>query len=157
MTQMPSNTDSSKPLSDDAATVLLRLAIEAEDPIGDMIAMADLPSRELWADIKERWQCLGRPITDASVANLLGEPEHRAKRWRRQRNLLLPVRRRLAALSELLFLLESRRIKSIGETELLAVISTLRGASAAVDEATALEVLGAFEPQPEKPSSSVGI
>jgi len=155
---MPSNRDSSGSLSDDAATVLLRLATEAEDPVSDMTALADLPSRELWADIKERWQCLGRPMTDASVAKLLGESELSAKRWRLQKTELpLSVRRRLAALSELLFLLDSQSIRSIGQTELLAVISTLRGASEAVDEATALDVLGSLDPQPEKPSSSIGI
>jgi hypothetical protein len=144
-------------MSDDAAAALLRLSTEAEDPIGDMTAMADLPLRELWADIRERWKCLSGPMTDASLAKLFGEPEPRAKRWRRQTQLPLPVRRRIAALNELLFLLESQRIKSVRESELLALISALRGASVTVDEATALDVLGAFEPQPDKPSGSVGI
>lgn len=84
---MTGNNDSSNPLTDDAATVLLRLAAEKGDPIGDMTALAELPPPELWADIRERWQCLGWPMTEAAVAQLLGEEELRAKRWMQQRDL----------------------------------------------------------------------
>ena len=65
-------TDSTQGLSDADITALLKVGMATPDVPADLEALAQLPAKELWADIRERWKCLSRPMTDASLAKLFG-------------------------------------------------------------------------------------
>ena len=66
-----------------------------------------LHPRELWPEVIERWTELGLAWSNALAAQVLGVPEGRVTRWQRRRELPLTVRQQLAALCQLLSLLES--------------------------------------------------
>jgi len=123
---MNNPTGSTQHLSDATVTSLLKVGVSPPDLLADLDALAQLPAKELWADVLGRWNSLGLKWSDASAARLLGEQPYRVKWWRRQRDLPAGVQRRLAALAILLAVRVCGWMESADNQELRTVVRTLR-------------------------------
>ena len=135
-----------------ASTATFGVGNRRHDVLADITDLAGLLRRELWQEITERWAELGLVWSNATLAQVLDVPEGRVIRWQRQRELPLAVRQRLAALCQLLSLLESGELVSLSKEELSIMAALVRGRAGKADEETMRDILCLLESLFDEPA-----
>lgn len=116
-------------------------AREAPQVLHYLTAPAAMTPRELWLAAIRHWQSLGLKWSNSVASALLNVSEDSVEQWRIQGEPGEEVRRRLAALCELLRAVATGRLNAMGRGDLHEVVAALRGLPALADDTTVDDVL----------------
>lgn len=138
---MSRDEDRPQPPSDATVPATFGVGGQHHDVLRGITELAELLPRELWQEVIERWTDLGLAWSNALAAQVLGVPEGRVTRWQRRRELPLTVRQQLAALCQLLSLLESGELVSLSRKEISNMVALVRGRAGRADDGLVQDVL----------------
>jgi hypothetical protein len=138
---MQSDYDSTEKLSDANVTTLLKIAAEPPDALEELNSFAELSPGEIWEEIEQQWKRLGKTLSGDIAAKFFNVPVYRFDRWRRHKEIPSNVRRRAAALYELVALMACGKLNNISDRDLRAIVTMLRGLADSADDNTVRDVI----------------